>query len=248
MSFILLTIRRSASIKCTILIGRSARNLSTTVNKNAFNHLFRSGKQCVNYELSHQLSGLNTVRNYCDKKKAEQLKPEDKLNQIKEELARLESQIKELKGKQSAAGDLKQIKIEDGKYDKQSEDDEIIYKMAYDFPGFKSKNIKVTVSERILKIYAFQTSSKKGDAKEKNDAKEYIYENTTEEILPNEIDLNQIKAKFDSENGLLIVEAILPEDSNLDEIKKRTCELNDKLFKLEKELEAKKKELANFKI
>lgn len=166
------------------------------------------------------------------------------MKQFRQEIDELEKQIKELKGSPSAQQkEGKPVPIEEGKYDKQSDDEEIIYKMAYDFPGFKLKNIKVTVVDRILHVYAFQTSSKKD-----KETKEYIYENVTEEILPKEVDVSKMKATFDVENGLLIVQAILPDDCNLKEVQKRASELNDKLFKLEKELEKKKKELSNIKI
>lgn len=182
------------------------------------------------------------VRNFASDKKKEEVSPEDKIKQLKEQIGELEKAVAELKGCPKAAG--REIAVAEGKYDKQPDDeDEVIYRLAYDFPGFKLKNIRVSVFDKILKVYAFQTSSKKD-----KDTKEYIYENTTEEILPNEVDVNKLKATFDSENGFLIVEAILPEESNLKEIQARAKELNDKLFKLDKELEAKKKELTSIKV
>lgn len=182
------------------------------------------------------------ARPYASDKKNEEVSAEERIKQIKEEIAKLESAVDQLKGPQKADG--KQIAVAEGKYDKPADDDEeIVYRLAYDFPGFKLKNIRVSVFDRILKVYAFQTSSKKD-----KDTKEYIYENTTEEILPDEVDVNKLKATFDSENGFLIVEAILPEESNLKEIQARAKELNDKLFKLDKDLEAKKKELASIKV
>ena len=185
---------------------------------------------------------LIQTKRYCGEKTENEIKPEDRIKKIKEEIENLKNKINNLKG-QSNDKEGKEIKIEEGKYDKQSGDEEVIYRSAYDFPGFKLKNIKITVVDKILRVYAFQTSSKK----DKN-TKEYIYEHTTEEILPNEIDLNKIRATFDAENGLLIVEAILPDDCDLKEIQKQTKELNDNLFKFEKELEAKKKELSSLKI
>lgn len=179
-----------------------------------------------------------------DDKQAKTVAPEQQIEQLENEIKQIEKQIIEMKGSNLATKNGKTIKIEDGKYDKRaSDEDEIIYRLAYDFPGFKTKNIKVSVIDRILRIYAFQTSSKKD-----KDTKEYIYENTTEEILPDEIDVNNITAMFDVENGFLIVEAILPENSDLKAIQKRTSELNDRLFKLEKELEAKRKELSKIKV
>lgn len=187
-----------------------------------------------------QSVGRSPIRSYASEKK-EELSPEEKIKQINDAIAQLEKAVGELKGQTKADG--REIKVEEGKYDKQPDDeDEVVYRLAYDFPGFKLKNIRVSVFDKILKVYAFQTSSKKD-----KDTKEYIYENTTEEILPAEVDVNKLKATFDSENGFLIVEAILPEESNLKEIQTRAKELNDKLFKLDKELEAKKKELASIK-
>ena len=190
----------------------------------------------------NQSACRQSVRNFASDKKPEEVSPEDKIKQLKEQIGQLEKAVGELKGCPKAAG--REIKVEEGKYDKPPEDeDEVVYRLAYDFPGFKLKNIRVSVFDKILKVYAFQTSSKK-----EKETKEYIYENTTEEILPNEVDVNKLKATFDSENGFLIVEAILPEESNLKEIQARAKELNDKLFKLDKELEAKKKELTGVKV
>lgn len=207
-----------------------------------------SNRQCI-YQ-SRSTSNINNslfiVRNYCSKKE-DQVKPEEKIKQYKEEINQIETQIKELKG-QATNKDAKPIEIEIGKYDKATDDEEVIYRMAYDFPGFKSKNIRVTVVDKLLRVYAFQKQPSKKDTKDPNNTKEYIYENTTEEILPKEIDVNKMRASFDTENGFLIIEAILPEECNLKEIQKRTSELNDKLYKLEKELESKKKKLDSIKV
>lgn len=211
-------------------------NLNLISSRNLFT-VYRSGDGPIcNRKSSIRLNA--PVGRLCSK--ADEIKPEDKVKQFKAEIDRLEKQIGELKG-QTADKAGKLIQIEDGKFDKRSDDEEIVYRVAYDFPGFKSKNIQVKVIDQILQVYAFQTSNKK-------DTKEYIYENTTEELLPTEIDVNKIKAMFDAENGFLIIEAILPDDCNLKEIQKRTRELNDNLFKLEKELEAKKKELSNVRV
>lgn len=212
---------------------KSMNSSNLILNKNlcTFNLL---NSECLNNQ-------SNQVRTYSSEK--EEQKPEDKSKRLNEEIQILEGKIKELKSVQKSKGS-KTIEVVEGKYDKQETDDEeVIYRRAFDFPGFKLKNIKVTVVDQVLKIYAFQKGSKKD-----KETKEYIYENTTEEILPDEIDVNKMKAAFDSENGFLIVEAILPEDANLVEITDRTNEKNDKLVKLEKELEAKKKELSSIKI
>ena len=182
------------------------------------------------------------ARSYASDKKKEEISPEERIKQIKDEIVQLEKAVGELKGQTKTDG--REIKVAEGKYDKQPDnEDEVVYRLAYDFPGFKLKNIRVSVFDKILKVYAFQTSSKKD-----KDTKEYIYENTTEEILPNEVDVNKLKATFDSENGFLIVEAVLPDESNLKAIQAQVKELNDKLFKLDKELEAKKKELSSIKV
>lgn len=235
----------SSSINSNNLVLK--KNLYTYRWSPALNGLSQSTAQkpALRYLLalsasSHQSAYRQPTRKYASDKKKEEVNPEERIKQIKEEIGQLERAVEQLKGPTKAAG--KEVEVEEGKYDKPAEDDEeVVYRLAYDFPGFKLKNIRVSVFDQILKVYAFQTSSKK-------DTKEYIYENTTEEILPNEVDVNKLKATFDSENGFLIVSAILPEESNLKEIQTRAKELNDKLFKLDKELEAKKKELSSIKV
>ena len=160
------------------------------------------------------------------------------LDKLSEEIQILQDQVQQIRSRltiDSTTTVEVEIPITDRKIG-DSDEEENVYRLAYDFPGFKSKNIKVTVSDNLLKIYAFQTSSKKESA-------EYIYEHTNEEILPDEVQSDKVTASFDAENGFLVIEALLPETVNLEQTMKRTRERNEKLGKVLKQLEEKKKTL-----
>lgn len=178
----------------------------------------------------------------------EEKKPTDP-EKLSQEIDELKEQIQKLKQRQSPpvvdsessdkSSDEVQIDITDRQIG-DSDEELNLYRLAYDFPGFKSKNIRVTISDNLLKIYAFQTAGKKSDA-HKDKPTEYIYEHTNEEILPDQVSVDMVSASFDAENGFLVIEAILPDDVPAEQVLADTRKRNELLSKTQEQIEKKQK-------
>jgi HSP20 family molecular chaperone IbpA len=170
-------------------------------------------------------------------------------DKLKQEIVDLEQQIVTLKQRltpstsTSIAGGPEGVQIEITDRQIGDSDEELnVYRLAYDFPGFKSKNIRVTVVDNMLQIYAFQTTGKKSEAGKDKPA-EYIYEHTNEEILPDEVSADKVSASFDAENGFLVIEAILPDEVPSAQVLADTRKRNEQLSKAREQIEKKQKAL-----
>ncbi|RWS23496.1 hypothetical protein B4U80_13364, partial [Leptotrombidium deliense] len=110
-----------------------------------------------------------------------------------------------------------------------------VYKIGFDYPGFRAKDLRVYLNGNLLKIESI---------KECDEDKKFTYQNSYEELLPQEADLEDIKVNFDVSNGFLIIEVPLPENSNVDEIRRQTAGLNEELKKLKINSEQSKENVA----